>query len=55
MKKEDPIHLSKENIRRDHDRPRPGRLLVVGIGPGGPLDRIRRADKAEIYSGLSFG
>lgn len=28
MKKEDPIHLSKENIQRDHDRPRPGRLFV---------------------------
>ena len=35
--KEDPVHLSEENIQRDHDRPRPGRLFVVGIGPGGQL------------------
>ena len=47
MKKEDPIHLSKENVQRNHDRPRPGRLFVVGIGPGGviqlvPLPRFER-------------
>ncbi|MBU2055289.1 MAG: precorrin-3B C(17)-methyltransferase [Proteobacteria bacterium] len=44
--KEDPIHLSKENVQRDHDRAGPGRLFVVGIGPGGPLDRTRRAEEA---------
>jgi precorrin-6x reductase len=32
MKMESPVHLLKENIQRDHDRLRPGRLFVVGIG-----------------------
>ncbi len=32
MKKEDPVHLSKENVQRNYDRPRSGRLFVVGIG-----------------------
>ncbi|MCX5838866.1 MAG: precorrin-6A/cobalt-precorrin-6A reductase [Deltaproteobacteria bacterium] len=32
MKKGNPVHLSKENIQRNHDRPHPGRLFVVGIG-----------------------
>jgi len=55
MKKEDPIHLSKENDQRDHDRPRPGRLFVVGIGPGGPLDRTRRAEEAIAKSAVVLG
>ena len=55
MKKEDPIHLSKENKQRNHDRPRPGRLFVVGIGPGGPLDRTRRAEEAIAKSAVVAG
>ena len=37
MKKEAPVHLSKENMQRNHDRPRAERISVVGIGPGGQL------------------
>ena len=37
MKKEAPVHLSKENMQQNHDRPRPGRFFVVGIGPGEQL------------------
>jgi precorrin-3B C17-methyltransferase len=55
MKKEDPVHLSKENDQRNHDRPRPGRLFVVGIGPGGPLDRTRRAEEAIAKSVVVVG
>jgi precorrin-3B C17-methyltransferase len=55
MKKEAPIHLSKENVQRNYDRPRPGRLSVVGIGPGGPLDRTRRAEEAIAKSTVVMG
>jgi len=55
MKKKDPIHLSKENVQRNYDCPRPGRLFVVGIGPGGPLDRTRRAEEAIAESAVVMG
>ena len=55
MKKENPVHLPKEKIQRDHDHPRPGRLFVVGIGPGGPLDRTRRAEEAIAKSSVVAG
>jgi precorrin-3B C17-methyltransferase len=45
----------KENVQRDHDRPRPGRLFVVGIGPGGPLDRTRRAEESIAKSAVVMG
>jgi precorrin-3B C17-methyltransferase len=32
-----------------------GRLFVVGIGPGGPLDRTRRAEEAIAASGCIVG
>ena len=53
--KEDPIHLQKGNIQQNHDHPRPGRLIVVGIGPGGPLDRTRRAEEAIAKSSVVVG
>ncbi len=55
MKEENPIHLSKKNDHWNHDRPRPGRLFVVGIGPGGPLDRTRRAEEAIAKSAVVAG
>ena len=55
MKKETPVHLSKENVQRNHDRPRPGRLFVVGSGPGGALDRTRRAEEAIAKSTVVAG
>ena len=53
--KEDPIHLQEEKGQRHHDRPGPGRLFVVGIGPGGPLDRTRRAEEAIAASDCVVG
>lgn len=55
MKEENRVHLQKEDVPRDHDRPRPGRLFVVGIGPGGPLDRTRRAEEAIAKSSVVAG
>jgi precorrin-3B C17-methyltransferase len=55
MKKENPVHSSKENVHRNYDSPRPGRLFVVGIGPGGPLDRTRRAEEAIAKSAVIVG
>ena len=54
-RKEDPIHLQEEKDQRNHDRPGPGRLFVVGIGPGGPLDRTRRAEEAIAASDCVVG
>ena len=53
--KKNPVHLQKENVQRDHDRPRTGRLFVVGIGPGGSLDRTRRAEEAIAASDCVVG
>jgi len=55
MNKKAPVYLSKENVQRNHDRPRPGRLFVVGIGPGGALDRTRRAEEAIAKSTVVAG
>ena len=55
MKNENPVHFSKENYQRNHDRPRPGRLFVVGIGPCGPLDRTRMAEEAIAKSSVVAG
>ena len=55
MKKKNPVHPSNEKIQQDQDRPRPGRLFVVGIGPGGPLDRTRRAEEAIAGSSVVAG
>ncbi len=38
----------KKDVQRNHDRTRPGRLSVGGLGPGGPLDRTGRA--AEVIA-----
>lgn len=40
---------------RNHVHPPPGRLFVVGIGPGGPLDRTRRAEEAIAQSTVVAG
>ena len=44
-------------IRRKDDvcPDRPGRLFLVGIGPGGPLDRTRRAQEAIAASDCVVG
>ena len=39
---------------RNHG-PWPGRIYVVGIGPGGPPDRTRRAEAAIAESGVVIG
>jgi precorrin-3B C17-methyltransferase len=53
--KEDTIHLLKKENSQDQDNPCPGRLFVVGIGPGGPLDRTRRAEEAIAQSDCVVG
>jgi precorrin-3B C17-methyltransferase len=47
--------MQNGNIRRDQGLPGPGRLFVVGIGPGGPLDRTRRAEEAIAKSAVVAG
>ncbi|MCE5263619.1 MAG: precorrin-3B C(17)-methyltransferase [Deltaproteobacteria bacterium] len=45
----------EEGEKRNHGRPGTGRLLVVGIGPGGPADRTRRAAEATAESSVVVG
>ncbi len=47
--------MNKKDVSRDHDHTRTGRLFVVGIGPGGPLDRTRRAVEAIAASDCVVG
>ena len=47
--------MSKENVQRNRDCSHAGRLFVVGIGPGGPLDRTRRAEEAIAKSSVVAG
>lgn len=47
--------MQNENQQWDNQCPRPGRLFVVGIGPGGPLDRTRRAEEAIAKSTVIMG
>ena len=47
--------MQKKEVRQDDNRTRPGRLFVVGIGPGGPLDRTRRAVEAIAASDCVVG
>jgi precorrin-3B C17-methyltransferase len=47
--------MREEKVRRNQDRPRPGTLFVVGIGPGDPLDRTRRAEDAIARSTVVAG
>jgi precorrin-3B C17-methyltransferase len=47
--------LAKENVQRNPDHFRQGKLFVVGIGPGGPLDRTRRAEEAIAKSSVVAG
>jgi precorrin-3B C17-methyltransferase len=54
-RKEDLIHVPKKVMRKDRDHDRMGRLFVVGIGPGGPLDRTRRAVEAIAGSDCIVG
>lgn len=42
-------------MRRGDRRGGRGKLFVVGIGPGGPLDRTRRAEAAIAESGVVVG
>jgi precorrin-3B C17-methyltransferase len=47
--------LSEKDLPGDHGRPGAGKLYVVGIGPGGPLDRTRRAEAAIAASDVIAG
>lgn len=47
--------MAKEEVPRERGRARPGRLFVVGIGPGGPPDRTRRAEEAIAASDCVVG
>jgi precorrin-3B C17-methyltransferase len=47
--------LQDKIVQKHHDRARPGRLFVVGIGPGDPLDRTRRAEEAIATSDCVVG
>ena len=45
----------KKDIQRSDNRGRQGKLFVVGIGPGDPLDRTRRAEQAIEQSSVIVG
>ena len=47
--------MQKNEVRQKDNHSRPGRLFVVGIGPGGPLDRTRRAVEAIAQSDCVVG
>lgn len=47
--------MSKENSEGCNDRAGQGRIFVVGIGPGGALDRTRRAEEAIAASTTVVG
>ena len=47
--------MQKKEVRQYDNRTRPGRLFVVGIGPGGPLDRTGRAVEAIAASNCIVG
>jgi precorrin-3B C17-methyltransferase len=47
--------MQTEKEQRNQDISRPGRLFVVGIGPGGPADRTRRAEEAIAKSAVVIG
>ena len=55
MRKISPAHSSEESAPRNADDTGPGKLFVVGIGPGGPLDRTRRAEEAIAKSSVVAG
>lgn len=52
---EDEINTAKDSIRRDNCGDSKGKLFVVGIGPGGPLDRTHRAEQAISQSSVVVG
>jgi len=54
-RKEENIQLQKANKQQDLHPLQPGRLYVVGIGPGGALDRTRRAEQAVAASDCVVG
>jgi precorrin-3B C17-methyltransferase len=45
----------QEDKTRQHEGPVSGKLFVVGIGPGGPPDRTRRAEEAIAQSAVVAG
>jgi precorrin-3B C17-methyltransferase len=47
--------MPKTKIRGNHGRRGPGKLFVVGIGPGHPLDRTARATRAIRQSTVVAG
>ncbi|MCK9392092.1 MAG: precorrin-3B C(17)-methyltransferase [Syntrophales bacterium] len=47
--------MAKNDLQRRHGGPGQGKLFVVGIGPGDPLDRTRRAEAAIIGSDVVVG
>ncbi len=49
------MDLQNREMRQNPEQGRPGRLFVVGIGPGGPLDRTRRAVEAIAQSDCVVG
>ncbi|MGB9617108.1 MAG: precorrin-3B C(17)-methyltransferase [Desulfomonilaceae bacterium] len=54
-RKEDTINSREDNISRRNHSNSAGKLFIVGIGPGGPLDRTRRAELALAQSQVIVG
>ena len=52
---EDKINPTQDHPERRDGGHRPGKLFVVGIGPGGPLDRTPRAEEAIARSSVIVG
>src|ERR1019366_719554 len=54
-RKEDIINIAEDNLQqRDHSDCK-GKLYVVGVGPGSPLDRTPRAEAAIAASDVIVG
>ena len=54
-RKEDIINRQETGAVGNNDSNSPGKLYVVGIGPGNPLDRTIRAEEAILKSQLIVG
>lgn len=53
--KENKINTTENNLQQHNRGHRTGKLFVVGVGPGSPLDRTHRAEAAIISSDVIIG
>jgi precorrin-3B C17-methyltransferase len=54
-REEDKINTAENNLQQHNCGDSSGKLFVVGVGPGSPLDRTHRAEAAIISSAVIIG